>query len=875
MSRNLTLFAAIFCCSCAFAQEVIDFENQRLDSWHSVPDGRWELTNQDPIQGNYSLHHSLDNDKAGKDYIYLPYQEMINWNDTVSWSFKVKHGYNPSSANNWAISLTEPDTNVVEPSSDWAIVVGVNQNGSDDILNVYAIKGSQTIKIISSQYNWESSVGTTVGYIIVSRVPDGMWSLWAGNIEDSAIIVGQGSFIEPIKAACFGISYEYSSSQDRKLWVDDIHFDMKMIKDTFAPQIDTAFISGIKELTIVFNEPVFGTKQSVDFVKSSNINCFIDSSIIKDNFIKVFLKDAIENNQHYCFTLSGIQDILNNTLQDTTLCFYLYKPKAFDVVISEIMADPSPSVGLPEFEYLELFNRSDTAINLENWRIQADSKMVKLPKVVLEKDSFLIATYKNANGAFDKYGEAVYCLPDVYFLNNSGANISLADSTGQLVSYCWYEDSWHTDAMKKEGGWSLEWIDKSDLCGGSYSWKSSKSKTGGTPGKKNNVEVTNVDDIKIKPSKILVPNDSTLIVSFTWPVDVDVILDNSLFQIEPTTVHIVNTKFLPGFSSLELILSGHLDKGVTYTLGFSDKICDCNGKTIINTQLPFVLPLEADSNDLVINEVLFNPHSGSTYFVEFYNRSNKTLDIGSLYFARFDTLTNEVYNFCSISEKGTFLMPHKILAICKDTSLLSKFYKLYHTCVVMSNPDFPSLDNKQGRIAIINRQQQIIDQLNYNENWHLPFLSSKEGVSLERLSSEALTNDRNNWYSAAGTYGYATPGYANSQKQVQDVTNNGIISITPEVFSPNSDGVNDFTTIEIKPSEAGILGTIKIFDSNGNMVRTLLRQQLLAENDKLVWNGLSDSNKILPSGIYIIWIRTISGTGKVEENYKVVTLGNR
>ncbi|HEY9125361.1 MAG TPA: lamin tail domain-containing protein, partial [Bacteroidales bacterium] len=615
-------------------------------------------------------------------------------------------------------------------------------------------------------------------------------------------------------------------------------------------------------------------KQSNDFVKALNNEHLIDSSIIKDNKIKVYLKDPIACNQHYCFLFTGIQDMHNNTARDTTICFYLFKPKAFDVVVSEIMADPSPSAGLPEFEYLELFNRSDTSINLENWQIHADNKMVKLPKVVLEKDSFLIVSYKNAKGVFDKYGKTVYCLPDVYFLNNGGANISIADSTGQMVSYCWYADSWHTDAIKKKGGWSLEWADKSDLCGGSYSWKASKSKTGGTPGKKNSEGSTKVNDIKIKPSKILVPNDSTLIVSFNKPVDIDAVLDKSLFQIGLSIVSVVNVKFGANFYSLELFLSGHLEKGVTYTLNFSDKICDCNGKPIVKTELSFVLPLEADSNDLVINEVLFNPYAGSTYFVEFYNRSDKPLDIGSLYFARFDTLTNEVYNFCSISEQGSFLMPHKIMAICKDTLLLSKFYKLYDTCVVLSNRDFPSLDNKQGRIGIINRQQQIIDQLNYYEDWHLPFLSSKEGVSLERLSSEALTNDRNNWYSAAGTYGYATPGYANSQKQVNNITNDGIISITPEVFSPNGDGFNDFTTIEIKPSETGVLGAIKIFDSNGNMVRTLLQQQLISENDRFVWNGLSDTNKILPSGIYIVWLRTISKNGKVDERYKVVTLGN-
>ena len=49
---------------------------------------------------------------------------------------------------------------------------------------------------------------------------------------------------------------------------------------------------------------------------------------------------------------------------------FLLRIKAIkDIIFSEILADPTPKAGLPETEFVELFNRSEFAFDLSGWKI--------------------------------------------------------------------------------------------------------------------------------------------------------------------------------------------------------------------------------------------------------------------------------------------------------------------------------------------------------------------------------------------------------------------------------------------------------------------------------------------------------------------------
>ena len=139
-------------------------------------------------------------------------------------------------------------------------------------------------------------------------------------------------------------------------------------------------------------------------------------------------------------------------------------PNRFEVVIDELMPDPSPPVQLPNVEFIELKNVSSTAFNLRNWKLSDGSTTATIAtNFTLKPDSFVIVCPTSAVTMFASYG-ATLGVSNFPSLNNDADVIALYASDGRLVHAVGYNTSWYQNAVKSDGGWSLEMIDPRNPC---------------------------------------------------------------------------------------------------------------------------------------------------------------------------------------------------------------------------------------------------------------------------------------------------------------------------------------------------------------------------------------------------------------------------
>ena len=157
---------------------------------------------------------------------------------------------------------------------------------------------------------------------------------------------------------------------------------------------------------------------------------------------------------------------------------------------------------------------------------------------------------------------------------------------------------------------------------------------------------------------------------------------------------------------------------------------------------------------------------------------------------------------------------------------------------------------------------EIADEIAYNSDMHFPLLNTTDGVSLERVDYNRPSDDATNWHSAAESAGFATPGIVNSQA----VTTTSVtteIGVEPEIFSPDNDGYNDVVTFSIRMEEPGFLGNLNVYNSEGLHIRYLMQNDLLGNDARVSWDGISDDGTKAPIGIYVILFEAFNTDGKV------------
>jgi Lamin Tail Domain len=798
--------------------------------------------------------------------------------DSAVWELRFQLKFPPSSQNLLRIYLLADQANLAQANGYF---LEIGETGSNDAIRMFRQNGAVKTLLATGQ---AASVATNPNIRLrAQRTRNGAWRLEAGpvggvsllqfNTSDAAFGGGPNRF--------FGFQCIYTTGNKENFSFDDL--DIRVYQpDKTPPAPVSAQAENATTLNVVFNEVL----DSLSAVKTGNYTIVglgqpVSAVLLPGkNMVRLTLGQPLGNGS---FTLqtNNITDAVGNTsgLQSVNFQYFNLQGVAeFDVLINEIMSDPEPTRGLPDAEWLELYNRSDKFIDLKTLRIDDGGTPQALPTFVMPPKSYATLCSPNAAAALGTAAKNVVVVPAFPSLNNSGETLTLTEAaSGLTVDRVPFKLDWHTDKDKKDGGWSLERVNPGTPCIGSANWQSAAQLPGGTPGSAN-FAFSNAPDTQ-KPRLLdAYPTDARSIrLTFSEGLDKNDAVNPALYQITPTRAVAAAALNPLDRAVVTLTLGDALQPAAVYALRVVEALRDCSGNGAVSTDTLYLgLPEKPGKKDIVVNEILFNPATGGARYVEFFNRSNKILSWEDLFVANF-----KESDFVLVGLQR-LLLPGRYDVFTTDPDDLKTRFAGIRAADVLPF-DLPSLADDAGNIAVYyskNGETIVLDSFDYQEDYHNALFndSEREGVALERIRTEEPTNIPANWTSAAPvpTGAPGTPTLPNSQRlSGPDRSADNLIFLPIERLSPDDDGFEDFLDIQYKLPATGYAASVQIFDSEGIPVRRLLRQELAGTEGGLRWDGEAEDGEKARPGIYILFMEIFAPTGETKRVKKAFAVVGR
>jgi hypothetical protein len=271
-----------------------------------------------------------------------------------------------------------------------------------------------------------------------------------------------------------------------------------------------------------------------------------------------------------------------------------------------------------------------------------------------------------------------------------------------------------------------------------------------------------------------------------------------------------------------------------------------------------------EKSDLVINEIMFNPDIDNSEFIEFLNLKPDSINVGGWF------IQDENNNTAKLSITSLMLPSNLYFLLIADSLTLNKFNLQSYPYKSVLNESSLGLVNTGELIVLKDARGNTIDSIWYSDKWHNKNFVSTKNISLEKINPRLNGNDSKNWSSSVNSDG-ATPGNHNSIfTENQNRSNN--MSVSPNPFSPDNDGFEDFTIVNYSLGQQTSQVRIKIYDSKGRLVRTVSNNQPSGSTGSIVFDGIGDDGAALRIGIYIIFLEAINENEGVVETLKTTVV---
>lgn len=544
------------------------------------------------------------------------------------------------------------------------------------------------------------------------------------------------------------------------------------------------------------------------------------------------------------------------------------------VILTEVMYDASGPEASDEF--IEIYNTGNAPANLSGWQIGDGASFDFLEEVetnglILQPEQYgIILDPDYFSDSSATYNSVIP--PDALVLTIGGSTFGsggLSNSTAEnvvLVSASGDTLQFYTYSLGNSPGFSDE---KIELTGNNspQNWGDSRN-LNGTPGARNSLTRAEVDlgisDFQLSggsfivganiPFQAVVKNLGRQIVGqFVWQTFYDR-NENGLADPEEILEAFQSTTSLAADDSI--VLEGEFLEIPFGEVNFALAILLAGDEdTTNNVAIQAVYVEDPGGEKIVINEILANPRPGEEEWVEFYNNGSRAINLRNLFFA-------DAGDTIEISAVDRFIEPGEFFILAGDSNAAFQYSLPFDKMII--NSRFPTLNNDVDDLRILGPSKLTYDRVFYNSGWY--GRETAAGVSLEKINPSFNGQIAQNWGASVASLG-STPAAENSIF-VQVLPPENQLEIIPNPFSPDGDGVEDFTIIQFKFGVETAFINIRIFDTRGRLIRHLANGEAAAHQGQLVWDGKDDAGKVARIGAYICLVQALNAGRQVQAELK-------
>ncbi|MFT6747306.1 MAG: hypothetical protein ACJAZ2_001656 [Glaciecola sp.] len=804
-----------------------------------IPFQSWEGSVSDYVFIDDQL--KLRADEAGEESL----SKKVVLQDTCVWNLSFVQDFSPSTSNQYRIYFMS--NNQVDSVVTEALYIEVGESGTSDGVNLFkVIKGETTL--VKKLYEGEFSESGAEHAILLTKSSDN-YTLFVNDhigfdftYATSSVLFKQNHvavFNKFTKSNVAGFCIPYFNFGSRA-------FDELSIKNIWYDEKG-------KELVVAFSQSLVGLDtvltQGVFLEQMSSVNFAADSMVIKLN--TGFLKEQLiqvelnfESSYGEGVELSGE--------------FWVYKVDPFDVIFSEIMFDYTSNTGfLHQGQYVELHNRASHPVNLEMLHLLVGDDKVVLPSynlvsggfVVLMKDSIKATNYLN-----------VVPVPEWSGLSTTSARLSLV-SNDILVDDMVYDKDLLNQSFKQEGGWSIELLDMESYCLGKGIWGYAVDEIGGTPGKLNSAHFEAHFDV-IKIEELYFKNDTQLSVVFNAKLSSKQVVASNFICVLGVLNVVQHAHQLSGFT---LTFSNKMEVGKEYSLQLKDIAACIGGDVEQELVYAFGIPEAPTKLDIIINEILPDANSTDEEYIEIYNNSDKIIDLSQLLLGKI-SVEGVLEETHEIASNQKMLSPGDYLCLTKDIEEVKKNYLMNNynaSANIMMLNSFPNLVADNGVVALVDRTGEVIDAVNYDGSWHSDLLADTKGVSLERIYFSRASNASSNWVSSSFDVNYGTPGYANSNANIENDARGvkiNTLNLVKDFIHLNAADENLTLAYQFEHSNYALTGVV--YSSGGMKLGMLCENVLLGASGELSFDFTELELYPLTKSVYVVLFEAIHPTQK-------------